>query len=200
MGLFRVLVPPGSRRDRARWIALVTVRKLREGPGPWLRAVKKGLFQLLPLRVRNTLLRWSGEEQFHRRGELRHAAADGGVERPGLVSVVLPVFDQADLVAASIDSVLAQSHDRFELIVVDDGSTDGVRDVLLRYLGDPRVRVLTQPNQGLPKALSTGFECATGEFFTWTSADNLMGKEQLARLVAFLRERRAPRWCGPTTS
>lgn len=183
------LLPPGSRRERCVWIGVVTARKLREGPGPWLRAVRKGVFQLLPLGLRNRILRWSGEEQSFRRHEPRHADADAGVERPGLVSVVLPVFNQADLLAASIDSVLAQSWPQLELIVIDDGSTDGVRDVLRRYAGDPRVRVLTQPNQGLPKALSSGFEFATGEFFTWTSADNVMQRDQLARLVTFLRGR-----------
>ncbi|MCK5941476.1 MAG: glycosyltransferase, partial [Planctomycetes bacterium] len=74
-------------------------------------------------------------------------------------------------------------------IVVDDGSTDDLHGVLRPYLADPRVRVVTQPNQGLPKALSTGFEHATGEFFTWTSADNRMHEDQLERLVAFLRQR-----------
>jgi hypothetical protein len=187
--LYRVLVPHGSRRDRCAWIAIVTVKKLREGPGPWLRAVKKGLFQLLPLSWRNRILAWAGEEQFFRRHETRHADADAGVERRGLVSVVLPVYQQADLLAASIDSVLAQTWPSLELIVVDDGSTDGVRDVLAKYRGDPRVRAVTQPNQGLPKALSSGFDFATGELFTWTSADNVMKPRQLATLVAFLRER-----------
>ncbi len=185
--LLRLLVPVGSRRDRIVWIARVTIAKLREGPGPWLRAVKKGLYQLLPPRWQQRILRWTGQEQFFRRDAARHAGADAGVERPGLVSVVLPVYDQADMVGAAIDSVLAQTYAPFELIVVDDGSRDGVAAVLRRYAGDPRVRLLTQPNQGLPKALSTGFETATGEFFTWTSADNLMHRDQLTRLVAFLR-------------
>ena len=61
--------------------------------------------------------------------------------------------------------------------------------VLGRYIGHPRVRVLSQANQKLPKALSNGFALARGEFWTWTSADNLMHPEQLARLVAFLRSR-----------
>jgi glycosyltransferase involved in cell wall biosynthesis len=187
--LRRILVPPGSRRDRLAWIALVTVRKMREGPGPWLRAVRKGVFQLLPRPLRERILRWSGEERFFRRHEVRHVGADGGVERQGLVSVVLPVFDQADLIAESIDSVLAQSYAPIELIVLDDGSRDDVQTALRRYAGDTRVRLLAQPNQGLPKALSTAFESATGEFFCWTSADNRMHPEQLARLVAHLRAR-----------
>jgi glycosyltransferase involved in cell wall biosynthesis len=73
--------------------------------------------------------------------------------------------------------------------VVDDGSTDDVGEVLGRYLGHPRVRILTQANQKLPAALSNGFAFARGEFWTWTSADNLMHPDQLARLVGFLRSR-----------
>lgn len=183
------LAPRGSRRERVLWIGFVTVRKLREGPGPWFRAVRKGLFQLLPAGLRERLLRWSGEPPPFVRHDGGPAAADLGVDQPGLVSVVLPVFDQADLLAESIDSVLAQSYAPFELIVLDDGSRDDVRSVLRRYAGDARVRVLTQPNQGLPKALSSAFEFATGEFFTWTSGDNRMHRDQLATLVACLRER-----------
>jgi glycosyltransferase involved in cell wall biosynthesis len=107
---------------------------------------------------------------------------------PGLVSVVLPVYNQADLLTDSIESVLDQTYGDLELIVVNDGSADGVEPVLARYLNHPKVRVLTQPNQKLPKALSNGFEFARGEFWTWTSADNLMHPEQLARQVGFLRE------------
>lgn len=183
----RMLAPPGSRRHRLAWVALVTIRKMREGPGPWFRAVGKGLFQLLPKPVRGALLRWSGEEQFHRSHEARVAGHDGGVERVGIVSVVLPVFNQASMLAESVASVLAQTHCELELIVVDDGSCDDVPKVMQRWLCDPRVRFLMQPNQGLPKALSSAFECATGEFYCWTSADNRMHPRQLEVLVAKLR-------------
>ena len=107
---------------------------------------------------------------------------------PGLVSVVLPVYNQADLLAASIESVLNQTYGDLELIVVNDGSDDGVEPVLARYRDEARVRILTQAHQELPRALSNGFEFARGEFWTWTSADNLMHPEQLARQVGFLRE------------
>ena len=121
---------------------------------------------------------------------LHAAGTDGGAARspdvPGLVSVVLPVYNQADLLGDSIRSVLDQTYDHFELIIVDDGSEDGVAEVLRRYIGHPKVRILRQSNQKLPRALSHGFAFARGEFWTWTSADNLMHPEQLARLVAFL--------------
>jgi glycosyltransferase involved in cell wall biosynthesis len=105
----------------------------------------------------------------------------------GLVSVVLPVYNHAHLLKAAIDSVLAQTYRNFELIVVNDGSTDGIEKVLAEYAAHPQIRILHQSNQKLPKALSNGFQFARGEFWTWTSADNLMLPEQLDRLAAYLQ-------------
>ena len=105
----------------------------------------------------------------------------------GLVSVVLPVYNHARLLGDSIESVLAQTYGNFELIIVDDGSTDGVDAVLARYADHPKIRILRQRNQKLPAALSNGFQFARGEFWTWTSADNLMQPDQLLRQVEFLR-------------
>ncbi|MBF5005934.1 glycosyltransferase [Diaphorobacter caeni] len=104
-----------------------------------------------------------------------------------LVSVVLPVYNQAYLIAESIDSVLAQTYQNFELIIINDGSKDDVEKVLERYLDHPKIRCYTQANQRLPKALSNGFDFARGEFRTWTSADNIMEPRMLEELVARLR-------------
>ncbi len=106
--------------------------------------------------------------------------------RRGRVSVVLPVFDQASMLPESIESVLAQTHRDVELILVNDGSTDGVEAVLDRYADHPRVIALTQPNQRLPSALNNGFAVATGEYLSWTSADNAMLPRQLEVLVRHL--------------
>jgi len=102
---------------------------------------------------------------------------------PGKVSVILPVYNQADLIAESIDSVLAQTYTNFELIILNDGSSDAIDPALAPYLGNPKVRVYTQENQRLPKALSNAFEHADGEYWTWTSADNIMEPEMLEKLV-----------------
>lgn len=105
-----------------------------------------------------------------------------------LVSIVLPVYNQADLIVESIDSVLNQTYQNFELIIINDGSTDGVESVLERYQGHPKIRCYKQTNQRLPKALSNGFDFARGEFRTWTSADNIMEPKMLEQLVSKLRE------------
>jgi len=110
-----------------------------------------------------------------------------------LVSVVLPVKNGARLVEEAIDSVLAQSYSNLELIVVNDGSTDSTPEILDRIAAhDPRVRVMHCKHMGLPRALSHGFRAARGEMLTWTSDDNRLKSEFLARMVACLE--RHPDW------
>lgn len=113
--------------------------------------------------------------------------------KAGLVSIVLPVYNGSDYVRESIDSVLGQTFHDLELIAVDDGSTDATPQILDEYARqDPRVRVIHQANQRLPTALNTGFRAAKGEFLTWTSADNRLKPDYLARMVDCLR--RHPEW------
>lgn len=112
---------------------------------------------------------------------------------PGLVSVVLPVYNGQTYVREAIDSLLAQTYPRFELIVVDDGSTDDTPAILDGYTAtDARVRVLRQENQKLPAALNAGFRAARGEYLTWISHDNRMRPAFLERMVDCLR--RHPGW------
>lgn len=102
------------------------------------------------------------------------------------VSVILPVWNHSRLLGGSIASVLRQTYSNLELIVVDDGSAEDLEPVIGQFRDDPRLRVLRRPHQGLPQALANGFQHATGDLYTWTSADNLMNRAMLARLVVFL--------------
>jgi glycosyltransferase involved in cell wall biosynthesis len=79
--------------------------------------------------------------------------------------------------------VLSQTYRNWELIVLDDGSTDDLERRVRHYLADRRVIFLRQPNQKLPAALNHAFAYARGELLTWTSADNIMLPFQLERLV-----------------
>lgn len=101
-----------------------------------------------------------------------------------LVSVVIPAFNQAAFVRQAIDSVLAQSHDQVEAIVVNDGSTDGTASQLAAYAGEPRVRVIDQANAGLPAARNRGLAQARGEFVTFLDADDLLDPAFVERLIA----------------
>jgi glycosyltransferase involved in cell wall biosynthesis len=185
----RLLLPPGSRRSKIAWLARLTIWKMREGPGPWLRAVRRGLFDALPEGTKARIVRRRLGVQDY--GALQQQAGGGfDLERPSHITVVLPVYNQADMLASSIESVLAQTHANLELIVVDDGSSDGIDAVFERFANEPRVRMLRQANQKLPKALSNGFTFASGEYRSWTSADNEMEPEQLAVLLECLEQDR----------
>ncbi|NOZ96114.1 MAG: glycosyltransferase, partial [Acidobacteria bacterium] len=112
---------------------------------------------------------------------------------PGLVSIVLPVFNGGDLLQESLNSILAQTYENFELIAIDDGSTDGSAEILDRYAErDSRIRVVHQENQKLPRSLSNGFRLARGQFLTWTSHDNRLKPDFLEKMVNCLH--RHPNW------
>ncbi len=91
----------------------------------------------------------------------------------GLVSVVLPVYNGERYLHEAIQSVLAQTYPHWELILVDDGSFDQSLTIGEEYARkDRRIRVVSQENQKLPRALNKGFSLAKGEFYTWISCDN----------------------------
>lgn len=104
-----------------------------------------------------------------------------------LVSIVLPTYKRAKLLAQAVASVLAQSHQNWELIVVDDHSPDDTPQVMAAF-DDPRIRyVRNDPNLKLPRTLNRGFALARGELLTWTSDDNLFEPHAIERMVARLQ-------------
>lgn len=108
-------------------------------------------------------------------------------EEKGLVSVILPVYNGADLVSLSIESVLKQTYQNFEFIIINDGSKDNTKEIIEEYAkADKRITVINQENRRIPRTLSRGFSLAKGEFLTWTSADNIMAPEYLEKMVAEL--------------
>ena len=112
---------------------------------------------------------------------------------PVSVSIVLPVFNRSQWVCEAVDSVLAQTLQDFELIVVDDGSTDKTPDALGRY-GD-RIRLLRQQNRGVSAARNRGVRSAGGRWIAFLDSDDLWRAEKLAKQTAFLAGRPAARIC-----
>jgi len=96
-----------------------------------------------------------------------------------LVSVVIPSFNHAKYVVEAVDSVLAQTNCRVEVIVVDDGSSDNTREVLASY-GD-RIRYIYQENKGLPGARNTGIKAATGEWVAVLDSDDYWHPQKTER-------------------
>ena len=135
------------------------------------------------LQMTDKALGISGQSRHH---ETEDPVPDNAVDQSKLISVVLPVYNQADMVHESINSILAQTYRNWELIIINDGSTDGLYEKVKPYLSDPRIHYFEQENQRLPVALNNGFSFASGELLTWTSADNNMRPAMLARLAEFL--------------
>lgn len=105
-----------------------------------------------------------------------------------LVSIVLPTYNGARYLAEAVESVIAQSYTNWEMIIVDDASTDRTPDIIAAYAAkDARIRTVRHlSNRRLPGALNSGFEAARGEYLTWTSDDNRFRPDAIAEMVAFL--------------
>ena len=115
-----------------------------------------------------------------RRREIEHF----GERYQPLVSVVVPAFNEERVITRTIDSLLASEYENFEIIVVDDGSTDDTHDIVVEQFGDdPRVSVYTKPNGGKAAALNFGWQKATGEVVIALDADTLFEPETLAALA-----------------
>ena len=106
-----------------------------------------------------------------------------------MVSVILPVCNGERYLAECVDSVLAQTMGDFELICVDDGSTDGTAAMLDAYAErDARVRVFHRPNAGYGAAVNFGIDCARGTYVGLIESDDYMLPEMLEVLLAAARE------------
>jgi len=102
------------------------------------------------------------------------------------VSAIIAVYNGAATVAQAIDSVLAQSFGDLDVIVVNDGSTDGTPGVLRNY-GD-RIRVVDQPNCGVAAARNAGVRASRGEYIAFLDSDDAWAPTKIARAVAALEE------------
>lgn len=88
------------------------------------------------------------------------------------ISIIIPVYNIERYVRACIESALGQSYPNFELLLVDDGSTDTSGDICNQYLGDGRVSVIHKSNGGLSDARNTGLDRCSGDFVTFIDGDD----------------------------
>src|SRR5690349_11312422 len=108
------------------------------------------------------------------------------------VSVIVPIFNQAPFIRETVESVLNQDYQNVELVLSDDGSTDGTTAILRSYAQrEPdRVRlVLSEQNTGIAGAFNRGLDAHTGEFIAWLGGDDTMLPGKLSRQVALLQSR-----------
>lgn len=102
------------------------------------------------------------------------------------VSVIIPAYNYAGYLPEAIESVLNQTFRDFELLVVDDGSTDNTREVMRAFLHDPKARYVYQENQGLAAARNAGIRNTNGEFVAFLDADDVWLEQKLEKQVEIM--------------
>ncbi len=119
----------------------------------------------------------------------------------GKVSIVVPCYNKKDYIGAMLESVLAQEWDNIELVLVNDGSTDGTRDVIVSYLPkiDKRgleVKFIDQENGGCCKAVHTGLVHMTGDYFCLVDADDEIEPQYVSTMASWLDENHDYEWAA----
>ena len=106
-----------------------------------------------------------------------------------LISVILPVRDLRRYIAQAVDSILGQTLGDFELLAVDDGSTDGTSEILAQYAKqDPRVRVLAGPANGIARAMNMAVGASRGRLIARMDGDDISMPTRFEKQVRFLNE------------
>jgi glycosyltransferase involved in cell wall biosynthesis len=196
LGSDELLAPPGDAAGLAR-IALDLLddreRRLRIGEANRRRAEERFSVESMARRygeLYDELLRSPGSRRrvgTPPRGEWNGPA--GGGATPPTVSVVMAAYDAERFLREAIESILDQTYRDFELLVVDDGSADGTREIVRSY-EDPRIRLVENGrNLGLARSLNRGIALARGRYLARLDADDVAEPERLARQVAFLDRR-----------
>lgn len=112
------------------------------------------------------------------------------------VSVIMPVYNCANYVAEAIQSILNQTFGDFELIIIDDQSTDQTREVVTSF-DDPRIRLIIKPkNSGYSTSLNMGLELARGRFIARMDGDDISASERFKKQVCFLNQNPQIALCG----
>ena len=104
------------------------------------------------------------------------------------VGVVLPCYNGARWIAGAINSVLDQTHGDFELIIVDDGSTDNSKEIIYSYLHDDRVRYIYQKNKGFSSAINRGIKVCECDLIGFIGQDDLWMPNKLEFLIGYLNK------------
>ena len=102
-------------------------------------------------------------------------------------SIIMPAFNVQSTMRETLAALLAQTYASYEVIIVDDGSTDCTPGIATQFAADPRVRVIRQANRGLAGARNTGIAAARGDVIGFCDADDLWEPQKLARHVAHLQ-------------
>lgn len=107
-----------------------------------------------------------------------------------MISLIIPLFNREDIIRETVESVLKQTYQDFELIIVDDGSSDGSAAIVKTYLSDKRIKFFKRSNKFLPGgngARNYGFEIAKGDYIKWLDSDDLLAPECLEEQMNIIK-------------
>jgi cellulose synthase/poly-beta-1,6-N-acetylglucosamine synthase-like glycosyltransferase/peptidoglycan/xylan/chitin deacetylase (PgdA/CDA1 family) len=167
--------PPASRASRSRGYALRAVQTV----SAWLSEAMVVLLAVALVLAAGRLLLQVATARVHVRRVRRR---DGPLRYLGPVSVIVPAYNEAATIAATVRTLHHSDYPWVEVIVVDDGSTDATADIVGR-LRLPRVRVVRQANSGKPGALNTGLRYARGGLVVLVDGDTVVEPDAIGRLV-----------------
>lgn len=106
-----------------------------------------------------------------------------------LVSIIVPCYKQAEYLPDTLESVLSQTYDNWECLVIDDGSPDNTGEIASLYcLKDSRFRYLRTENRGLASARNTGIKNTTGEYILPLDSDDIIGSQYLQKAIEYYNE------------
>lgn len=109
-------------------------------------------------------------------------------QTPGAISVIVPVYNAAPWLDECISSLTGQTHEKLQIIFVNDGSTDQSGAILEKWSADPRITILRCENNGVSAARNLGFKMARGEFVIFADADDILAENALASLYKIAHE------------
>lgn len=107
-------------------------------------------------------------------------------------SIVVPTFNRRELLPTAVESVVTQTWTEWELIVVDDGSTDDTAALFRQRFTDPRIHYFHQPNRGKSQARNRGLELAKGDYICFLDSDDYFRNDHLERLSSAIRAHHFP--------
>ncbi len=112
------------------------------------------------------------------------------------VSIVVPAFNEAKTIGGCIKSLLASNYDRFEIILVDDGSKDGTLEEMRKFEGHHNVKIISQTNGGKASALNHGYDLTKGDIIIFADADGIFEVDTIRRLVEAFIDDKVACCCG----
>lgn len=113
-----------------------------------------------------------------------------------LISVIIPIYNVAPYLRECLESIIHQTYSHLEIILVNDGSTDGSEKIAREYLSDPRVRLISQENKGLSGARNTGMREARGEYLAFVDSDDYLSISYFQEMLSIALENKVDMVCN----